>query len=730
MQKWIFILGLLFILNPKMMSQNEITFQKSASNTHLNYTDVNCLTAAKILKENLDKISPASFEISSNKAENGIMLEIFQSKEKDYFEINSDTKKITLRATSPLFLEYAVYTLLEYWEIKKFTPEYTYYPKFEVLKYPINNKTKEQPSFAFRGLLYPGVYDTAFRKWQKIDWYLDDFGLWGHTFDQLVPAKKYFKENPKMFALYDHKRRGESICYSNDTVFKIMQENVAKAIQEKPNAAYFSISQNDDDVYCECSDCQKLNQKYGSPQGAHYYFLNKIAQQFPKIKIVTLAYLFSYQPPQDLELASNLYPMVCPIEANRGEPLNKGKNNGIKNVLEKWVKLSKNVMLWDYTVEFSNYLSPFPNFDTFSSNYAYLDTIGVKGVFAQGYADVPGSFSELRQYLLAKLLWNSNLDVKKTTADFLRGYYGKAAPFIQEYLDNISQSQKESNNYLDIYSNPVTERNTFLSSENITLYDDLLFKAANADDNILIKKRIEKLRLDLEYVFFEQAKFYGKESHGMYQRKGESFAVKDNLENRIQDFTNQCDEFGIYELSEGGLSPKEYLTQWKYIAKNNVIDHLGENLEYEFVTQPAPDYNAKNENGLKDGIKGYKDFNINWTGWFGQNAELIINSNHTNFNTLEFQCLEDQRHWIFLPTKIILEGFRNQKWEIIKDQKNIELTENYEVNIVNYTFSASSFSIFDKIKIILIPEQQVPVWRERKNKKPMLMVDEIVLLKK
>jgi hypothetical protein len=712
-----------------MMAQNEIIFSQHTSNT-ISYSDVLCLTAAKILKENLNKISPANFETSANKTEAGIILEIFQSKEGDYFEINSDTKKITLRATSNLFLEYAVYSLLEYWEVRKFTPEYTYYPKFDVLKFPSSKKIKEKPSFVFRGLLYPGIYDEDFRKWHKIDWYLDDFGLWGHTFDQLLPVKEYFKENPKMFALYDHKRHGESICYSNDTVFKIMQNNIAKAIKQKPNAVYFSVSQNDDVVYCECSDCQKLNQKYGSPQGAHYYFLNQIAKQFPKTKIVTLAYLFSYQPPQNLALASNLYPLVCPIEANRGEALNEGKNLAIKNTLQKWTQLSKNVMFWDYTVEFSNFLSPFPNFHTFSPNYSFLNTIGVKGIFTQGYADVPGSFSELRQYLLAKLLWDSTLDTKKATSDFLRGYYGKSAPFIQEYLEVLTKNQKEKNRYLDIYSNPVLERNTFLSPENMAIYDDLLSKADAENNDPIIKKRILKLRLDLEYVFFEQAKFYGKELHGMYQKKGNSFAVKDNLENRVQDFIKNSSDFGIYELSEEGLSPQEYGIQWKYIAQNNVVDHLGENIKYKFETQPSSDFNAKKEKGLNDGIKGYKDFNINWTGWYGQNAEIIIDCNNTEFNSLEFQCLEDQRHWIFLPAKIILKGFRNQKWEVIKEQVNPQLTDNYNFSIENYNFSNISFRIFDKIKIILVPVQSLPAWRDRKNKKPMLMLDEIVLKQK
>jgi hypothetical protein len=49
--------------------------------------------------------------------------------------------------------------------------------------------------------------------------------------------------------------------------------------------------------------------------------------------------------------------------------------------------------LWDYTVQFSNYLSPFPTY-TFSDNYKFFKKI-ITGIFAQGYADIPGDFTEL-----------------------------------------------------------------------------------------------------------------------------------------------------------------------------------------------------------------------------------------------------------------------------------------------------------------------------------------------
>lgn len=101
----------------------------------------------------------------------------------------------------------------------------------------------------------------------------------------------------------------------------------------------------------------------------------------------------------------------------------------------------------------------------------------------------------------------------------------------------------------------------------------------------------------------------------------------------------------------------------------------------------------------------------------GESSSIII----TLYKKLELH---------FYSARLVADLRYYQKWEIIKEQKNKELTENYNFNIENYNFCKISFRIFDKIKIILIPEQKVPAWRERKNKKPMLMVDEIVLLQK
>ncbi|WP_246236359.1 DUF4838 domain-containing protein [Flavobacterium ajazii] len=698
-------------------------------------SDENTQKASVLLKTYLDQAFENPFLIQNNKSENTesskIILEVNTESvsKKDSFIIKSDEKNIYLIGSSEKPLRYAIYTLLETWSFRKYTAKDSFIPKLKEVTFPKNFNKTYTPSFEYRALFYPDCYDENFREWHKLDWHIDDFGIWGHSFYKLLSAKEYFKTNPDFFALYEGKRNAESLCMSNDTVVKIVSKKMAEIISQNSNARFFSISQNDDVVYCECDKCKALNEKHGGPQGSLYYFLNKIAAQFPKTKITTLAYLHTYKAPKNIKIKPNIYTIFCPIEMDRGKAIQDiPDNSSFLNTLSKWSTTTEHLYLWDYTVEFTNYLSPFPNFHTFSKNYKLYEQNKVKGLFVQGYADIPGDLYELRQYLLAKIIWDTDTDVEAVTNDFLNGFYGNAAPFVKEYINLLIQNQKKSDRFLNIYTNPIESRNTFLSPEAMDQYDQLISKAEMVSKGEpVIAKRILKLRLALEYVYFEQAKFYGKEPHGMYQKIGDSFSVKDHLEKRVQNFVQNCTEFGIYELSEDGLSPEEYGTQWNYIAQNNVVDHVGERLKYEFKTQPEPEFNLKKENGLHDGIKGYKDYNLNWTGWYGQNAEIIISGNNTDFTSLEFQCLEDQRHWIFLPSKIIIKGFKNQKWRTLKEEKEPYLTENYAFTIKKYSFNNISFRNFDKIKIIVAPEQKLPEWRERKNKKPMLMIDEIIL---
>lgn len=701
-------------------------------------TSENTKEAALILNKYLDQISPEPFVIESeNNKKNAlskIVLQISKPEEgtPNAFTIESDETNIYLIASDEKFLKYAVYTLLENWGFRKWTASDSYFPKIKQLTFLKNTKKRHEPSFEYRALLYPDAYEDAFRDWHKLDWHLNDFGIWGHSFDALVPPKEYFQMNPLWFALYEGKRRSESLCMTNDTVRELVTQKMKSIISNTPDAQFYSLSQNDDVIYCECEQCKVLNEKNGGPQGSLYFFLNQIAARFPETKITTLAYLHTYEPPLQLTIASNIYTLFCPIELNRGNAIkNDSRNDHFIKTLQNWSTKASHLYIWDYTVQFSNYLSPFPNFHTFFDNYKLFKENNVKGVFVQGSADIPGDFSELRQYLLAKLVWDSETDIEATTDDFLRGFYGKAAPAIKKYLALLTQNQQKNNAFLDIYSGPVQRRADFLSPEAMNQYDQYITNAEMAvKEEPVIRKRILKLRMALEYVYFEQSKFYGKDPHGMFVKNEKGgYNIRKGLTERVRQFADNCIEFGIYELSEAGVSPNEYYKQWLEITKNSTT-HLGENLKINFITPPENEFSGKGSYGLVDGIRGHNDFNMNWIGWYGTNPEIEIHTEKLKFNTLQINFLEDQRHWIFPPEKIRIYGLKNQQWQYITEYKMNNLTDNYTINTHSCEIINKTFSRFTKLKIVIQNHQQLPEWRKRKFKKPMVMMDEIELNKK
>ncbi len=723
------------------MAQSDIKFStKGGDKCTITASSENAMPSANILKRHLDKSFGSAIEINvESKVEiigSKIVLKIERNIAKSIaneFTIKSDETALYLIGSDEKTLRFAVYTLLESWGFRKYTATYTYIPKVKSLEFPKNSIQNHKPSFEYRALLYPDCYDEAFRDWHKLDWHVDDFAIWGHSFDKLVPPQQFFKSNPKLFALYEGSRREESLCMSNDTVVSIVVDKMQAIIKEKPQAEFYSVSQNDDVIYCECDQCTSLNSKHGGPQGSLYFFLNKIAKRFPKTKITTLAYLHTYKPPINLQIKPTIHTIFCPIDLNRGKTIRVDNgNNTFRNTLAKWAETNPNLYLWDYTVQFSNYFSPFPNSHTFGENYKFFHESKVKGIFAQGYADILGDFSELRQYLLAKLLWDANADTEAITNDFLRGFYGKASTDVKNYLDDLKQNQEKANTFLDIYSGPVQSRATFLTVENMDKYDQFLEDALNkVKDDSTLTERVQKLRLSLEYAYFEQSKFYGADKHGMFIiNKDNQKEVRAGLFERVKKFVESCNTFHIYELSEGGLSPNDYFVDWQYIAKNSAVSHMGEKMKVSFLTESSTDYTGKGPRGLVDGVRGYKDFNINWIGWYENNAEIEISTDYADFNQIKINFLEDQRHWIFQPRKVSVYGFVDGKYELLVEKNGKSLYENYEVEIATWELNYADFRKHEKLKIIVENQSDCPPWRMRKFKKPMIMLDEIEIYNK
>lgn len=267
---------------------------------------------------------------------------------------------------------------------------------------------------------------------------------WGvHTFQQLIPPSEYFKKHPDYFSLYQGRRSDNAqLCLSNAAMRKELVKNLRKVISENPGYWCYDVSQNDNRRACECEQCVKLTRHYGGHSGLMIWFVNQVAGEIekthPDVLISTFAYLYTRHAPESgIKPAKNVVVKLCDIECCMAHPLNEcEQNRDFMNDLDHWKKLTDKIYIWDYTTGFLNYLMPFPNFDVLAKNYRFFSQSNVIGILELGSWDAPWSeFSELKQWLIAKLLWNPYQDTDSLARVFINGYYGAAASNVQQYYD-------------------------------------------------------------------------------------------------------------------------------------------------------------------------------------------------------------------------------------------------------------------------------------------------------
>lgn len=299
-----------------------------------------------------------------------------------------------------------------------------------------------------------------------------------HSFNKIL-KKDVFNEHPEYFALIDGKRQnnGEP-CLSNPDVQNYMLEQIRDEVYQNPKLNTIHISQNDDANYCRCQRCIERNQVDGGPIGTILEFVNIVADEFPNKSIITLAYWYSRKAPIITKPRENVVIELCNIEAKPSHGLATSLvNNGSREELVEWSKVTSNIRYWDYNVQYRNLMSPFPNFENLFEDSKFLSKNGVKRIFRQAALITNGDLWQLRSYLLAKSVWDPNLYWKDIVTEFCDLYYGPASKYIKEYIFMQHKQLRVNDQMLDIFDNPATYRSNFLSEDNLKKYFELFEKA-------------------------------------------------------------------------------------------------------------------------------------------------------------------------------------------------------------------------------------------------------------
>lgn len=476
-----------------------------------------------------NKITDSGIGIGENN-EKTIRIGGFETgkKDPDSYMIKADDSGIILSGNSVRGTLYAIYSFFyKYASCRWFTSDCEQIPSRNVFAIPAINEV-EAPYFWYRETFYWDAFEPEFALGNKLNGHhmrLKDaqggrieYGLgFVHTFPVIIPQEVYFEEHPEYFPLIDGKRSTgphHQICLSNPEVLRITVEKVKKAFRENPNVGIVSVSQNDtyeEGNQCRCDKCRAVDEEEGSPVGSVLRFVNSVADsikdEFPDKYIDTLAYRYTRKAPLKTRPRDNVIIRLCTIECCFSHPLTECdqilgdgvlRNGSFIEDIVAWSKISKNIFIWDYIVNFLNYLTPYPNLHTLQKNMQFFAEHNVKGVFSQGCGEIRYSeFAELRAYVIAKLLENPYCDVEMVTDEFLYGYYKNAAAPIKRYLEVLNQKAIDENFHFGLYDNPNKE---FLTNEFISLADSLFDIAERMADDDSVLYRVQRTRMSLRYA--------------------------------------------------------------------------------------------------------------------------------------------------------------------------------------------------------------------------------------
>ena len=455
---------------------------------------------------------------------------------------------------------YGVFTFLErelgvHW----LTPDCTVVPSRKSWRMP-KLKHHESPAIKYRHNDYRVTcYQKAWSAHNKenmrgpsINEYGNQEGYWGcHTMGRLVKGSEFFKDHPEYFSLRNGKRTDEQLCLSNPEVLKLCKERLSIVMRENPGYRVYSLSQNDNIGYCQCEKCAEIENEYGGHSGIIVWFVNQVADavrgEFPEKYVGTFAYQYSRKPPVGIVPRDNVVIRLCSIECCFAHPITADcpQNKAFLNDLQGWAAIAPHLYIWDYIVDFSQYLAPWPNFQVLAPNIRTFHENNVVGVYEESdYQAIGGEFEEMKSWVVDKLLWNPNQNTDSLVNIFTNGYYGKSAPMVKSYY-RLCKSLVKPNIHFGIF---IKEDNQIYTDEFVKKALRLLGDALKIENKEEVRKRVEKLSLQPLYLKFMRDK---KKSHedGTWDqliRLMREYHVRPSEGQTLEDFLsiNQMSTFG------------------------------------------------------------------------------------------------------------------------------------------------------------------------------------------
>ena len=726
MKKLYFIISLLFF----SCSENKVSIDiptLSKYNIISDYSDV-----ADTLNVYLNKSVGISLEISDKQKKRSIILVEKTDLNKDFISIDYKDSLITISANNKRNLYYATYDFIEkFLNVNWLSTDFTYYEDLKSINFPKNYSYYFEPPVLTRTVHSKLFYkDSVFADKLKVTneafpRYVPSARV--HTFHRFLPYEVFYDKNPEYYALRNGKRLPTQLCLTNTDVLKIVKDSVNSFFNKFPNSDVISVSQDDNTQYCQCDKCSKIDNQEGSPAGTMIHFVNAVAESFPNKTISTLAYQYTRKPPK-VKPIENVLITLCSIECNRSVPIELGCKD-FSSDLKGWSQLTDNIRIWDYTTQFTNFLAPFPNWGTIKPNINLFVDNNAKWIFEQ-HSNNDSELFELRSYIMAKLLWNPNLDFQTLLNEFNNKYYGNGGKYISEYVNSIQNQIDNTSFFLFLYGDPSQGFDSFLSPENLLNYDILFNKALNSVElDSEYYKRILRSKISIDYAVLES---YRKNFSDLYQltkTENDIKSINPKLIMRLNAFSKTCNDNDITLMNEMGFTVSDYIVNYRNALKTAIKENLASFKDVTLLTVPKK-YANEDPKVLTDGALGGNSFYSNWLGFEGNNLNAVVDLGELKeIKSLSMNFLQVTNHIVFFPVQVeFFYSDDNLKWKSLgKVSNKSDLSPKSKVNDIQ-TFSINAGELKARyIKVIADNMSKAPIWHHGADLPSWIFADELII---
>jgi hypothetical protein len=336
--------------------------------------------ATQELKEYLDQISNANFEIVNEMTDLSIVVGSTASLQKVMPELNIPSLKeegygifrrgenLCLVGGNDRAVLYAVYDLLSNLGCRWIAPNFDFYegrsqhiPLQQELSFTCESDRIRKPAFKYRKLyIEEGLTHNTQNLLEMIGWMakarfnilvapVDYQGhgrvRWDNWREQLIPELQkrgitievgghgyqnflnadmgngqLYQDHPEWFGMDKDGNRSTNshivFCTSNPNAVEYLQGNLLAYLKARPEIDLFDFWPPDSETWCKCPDCLEM----GPAPDRHALLVSQTARlldkELPEVKLECLAYSRYTKPPQNEILDMNVLLDFCPINQN------------------------------------------------------------------------------------------------------------------------------------------------------------------------------------------------------------------------------------------------------------------------------------------------------------------------------------------------------------------------------------------------------------------------------